>query len=128
MIDPVYFPHLEVVGDIGNAIWQLHERIKDSPPSWDTRCEALRCIKVTQTLMQSTTKGREVPMLTGVDLRRYFSYVARQMAQHLTWGTTEEDVPMAPPRLVALIRHAMPEDGIVCLDNGLYKVRGRIVP
>ncbi|CAK0784038.1 hypothetical protein CVIRNUC_007241 [Coccomyxa viridis] len=89
VIDPVYFPHLEVVGDIGNAIWQLQERIKDSPPSWDTR---------------------------------YFSYVARQMAQHLTWGTTEEDVPMAPPRLVALIRHAMPEDGIVCLDNGLYKV------
>ena len=37
VIDPVYFPHLEVVGDIGNAIWQLHERIKDSPPSWDTR-------------------------------------------------------------------------------------------
>ena len=62
-----------------------------------------------------------MPALTGVDLRRYFSYVARQMAQHLTWGTTEEDVPMAPPRLVALIRHAMPEDGIVCLDNGLYK-------
>ena len=37
VIDPVYFPHLEVVGDIGNAIWQLRERIKDSPPSWDTR-------------------------------------------------------------------------------------------
>ncbi len=29
---------------------------------------------------------------------------------------------MTPPRLVALIRHAMPEDGVVCLDNGLYKV------
>ena len=38
VIDPVYFPHLEVIGDIGNAIWQLCERIKDSPPSWDTRC------------------------------------------------------------------------------------------
>ena len=38
VIDPVYFPHLEVIGDIGNAIWQLCERIKESPPSWDTRC------------------------------------------------------------------------------------------
>ena len=38
VIDPVYFPHLEVIGDIGNAIWQLCEQIKDSPPSWDTRC------------------------------------------------------------------------------------------
>ena len=35
---------------------------------------------------------------------------------------------MAPPRLVALIRHAMPEDGIVCLDNGLYKARSPSTP
>jgi len=55
-------------------------------------------------------------------LRRYFAYIARQMAKNLTWGTDDCALPMTPPRLVALIRHAMPEDGIVCLDNGLYKV------
>lgn len=55
--------------------------------------------------------------------RRYFAYIARQLAKNLTWGTDECALPMTPPRLVALIRHAMPEDGIVCLDNGLYKVR-----
>ena len=54
---------------------------------------------------------------------RYFAYISRQMALHMTQGTDDCTLPMAPPRLVALIRHAMPEDGIVCLDNGLYKVR-----
>ena len=44
------------------------------------------------------------------------------MALHLTQGTDDCALPVSPPRLVALIRHAMPEDGIVCLDNGLYKV------
>jgi hypothetical protein len=36
-VDPVYFPQLEVVGDIGNAIWQLKEHIKGPPPAWDLR-------------------------------------------------------------------------------------------
>ncbi len=55
VIDPVYFPHLEVIGDIGNAIWQLCERIKGSPPPWDTRwsalCAALPCVASQQLTM-----------------------------------------------------------------------------
>lgn len=31
----------EVVGDIGNAIWQLMEALKDSPPQFDTRWSTL---------------------------------------------------------------------------------------
>lgn len=61
-------------------------------------------------------------LLSSDDLRRYFAYISRQLAKNLTWGTDDCALPMTPPRLVALIRHAMPEDGIVCLDNGLYKV------
>ena len=26
-VDPVYFPQLEVIGDIGNSIWQIKEKI-----------------------------------------------------------------------------------------------------
>src|SRR6185437_2416371 len=33
-VDPVYFPQLEVVGDIGNAIWQIKEAIVPNP-GWD---------------------------------------------------------------------------------------------
>ena len=37
-VDSVYFPQHEVVGDIGNGIWQLKERLKESPlPEWDLR-------------------------------------------------------------------------------------------
>src|SRR5690606_3939225 len=33
-VDPVYFPQIEVIGDIGNAIWQMKESI--TPQSgWD---------------------------------------------------------------------------------------------
>ena len=31
MVDPVYFPQLEVVGDIANSIWQIKERIAPQP-------------------------------------------------------------------------------------------------
>lgn len=175
VIDPVYFPHLEVIGDIGNAIWQLCESIKDSPPSWDTRCRSsspsaqpglwggqcgllsrlphtlrhdmdqafvlgfplLLCTPCTPCQACSAKAGAlRVMAAGGLHLlggacrrrqcegvvRRYFAYLSRQMALHMTQGTDDCTLPMAPPRLVALIRHAMPEDGIVCLDNGLYKV------
>jgi hypothetical protein len=36
-VDQVYFPHLEVVGDIANAVWQIKESIKETPKTWDLR-------------------------------------------------------------------------------------------
>ncbi len=37
-------------------------------------------------------------------------------------GADDERFPIHPPRLVADVRRAMPDDGIVCLDNGMYKI------
>ncbi|MDP9199484.1 MAG: acetolactate synthase large subunit, partial [Pseudomonadota bacterium] len=37
-------------------------------------------------------------------------------------GSGDDRFPVIPQRLVADIRKAMPEDGIVCLDNGMYKI------
>lgn len=34
----------------------------------------------------------------------------------------EDRFPVTPQRLVHDVRKAMPEDGIVCLDNGMYKI------
>lgn len=34
----------------------------------------------------------------------------------------EDRLPVTPQRLVHDVREAMPEDGIVCLDNGMYKI------
>ena len=41
-VDPVYFPQVEVVGDIANSIWQMLERLEPQP-HWDfSRCTAVR--------------------------------------------------------------------------------------
>ncbi len=58
-------------------------------------------------------------------LCRYFRYIKQEMEAHLCWGVGCCDFPMTPPRIVALTRQILPEDCLVCLDNGLYKVCSR---
>ncbi|HWO08788.1 MAG TPA: acetolactate synthase large subunit, partial [Polyangiaceae bacterium] len=36
-VDPVYFPRLQIVGDVANAIWQLGEQVQRQP-HWETEC------------------------------------------------------------------------------------------
>ena len=43
--------------------------------------------------------------------------LARVMA-----GADDDRFPLAPQRIVADVRKVMPEDGIVALDNGMYKI------
>lgn len=87
-VDPVYFPQLEVTGDIANAIWQFSERIEPQP-HWDFSFANT----VRKALFDDINAGREL-----------------------------DNFPIHPRRLVHVVRDAMPEDGIVSLDNGLYKV------
>ena len=89
-VDQVYFPHLEVVGDIGNTIWRLKEGLKGvTTLKWDLR---------------------------------YFKYVRDNFEEHLKVGVNLGTCPLGPPFLLGTLRRAVPDDGIVCLDNGLYKV------
>jgi acetolactate synthase-1/2/3 large subunit len=41
---------------------------------------------------------------------------------HLADRATESRFPLTPQRVVHDVRQVMPEDGIVCLDNGMYKI------
>ena len=41
---------------------------------------------------------------------------------HINDRATEDRFPATPQRLVHDVRAVMPEDGIVCLDNGMYKI------
>jgi len=87
-VDPVYFPQVEVVGDIANAIWQMKEAITKQA-SWDfTRIDVIR----------------------------------RAAEENLLQGATDDRFPIYPQRLVAEVRSAMPSDGIIALDNGVYKI------
>jgi acetolactate synthase-1/2/3 large subunit len=45
-----------------------------------------------------------------------------QILRHIGEGAEEKRYPLTPQRLVHDVRQAMPEDGIVCLDNGMYKI------
>ena len=87
-VDAIYFPQLEVVGDIANAIWQIVETI-DVQKHWDF----------------ST-----------------FQTVQKQVEEHTTEKSDDPSFPLIPQRLVSDVRKAMPDDGIICLDNGMYKI------
>ncbi|MFC6788604.1 acetolactate synthase large subunit [Methylobacterium komagatae] len=41
---------------------------------------------------------------------------------HISDRATEDRFPVTPQRLVHDVRKVIPEDGIVCLDNGMYKI------
>jgi acetolactate synthase-1/2/3 large subunit len=87
-VDPVYFPHIEVIGDIANAIWQMKE---DIVPSGSWTCGKM------------------------------LEYRAAEVA-HTAPLAADARFPIFPPYLVSEIRAAMPDDGIICLDNGVYKI------
>jgi len=87
-VDPVYFPQVEVVGDIANSIWQICEKIQVQD-SWDFS---------------------------------YFMKVREHVEAHLLEGANDSRFPIYPQRLVADVRKAMPSDGIIALDNGVYKI------
>ena len=87
-VDPVYFPQIEVVGDIANSIWQINETL-EKQPHWDfSRFMTIR-------------EHAEVQLLEGSDDDRF---------------------PIYPQRLVADVRRAVEGQGIIALDNGIYKI------
>lgn len=87
-VDPVYFPQIEVVGDIAHSVWRFEQAL--SPQShWQFD---------------------------------FFDQVRQALTSHLRRYEDETRWPIHPARLVAEVRSAMPEDGIACLDNGMYKL------
>lgn len=50
------------------------------------------------------------------------SELRKKILSRLNDRAEEDRFPITPQRLVHDVRQAMPEDGIVCLDNGMYKI------
>jgi acetolactate synthase-1/2/3 large subunit len=46
----------------------------------------------------------------------------RELWAQIAEGAGDGRFPMLPQRLVAEVRKALPDDGMLCLDNGLYKI------
>ncbi len=87
-VDPVYFPQLEVVGDIANSLWQIKEGIT---PQSDWKLD-------------------------------FYLDVHEAYVNHRDEAENDNRFPILPERFVKDIRKVMPEDGIVTLDNGVYKI------
>jgi acetolactate synthase-1/2/3 large subunit len=87
-VDPVYFPQIEVIGDIANAVWQMKEDIVPQGKWSFGHMLAYRKAEV----------------------------------DHTNRLAGDERFPVFPPHLVQQVRECMPEDGIICLDNGVYKI------
>ncbi len=51
-----------------------------------------------------------------------FLTVQKHLHAHMEEGTDDERFPIFPQRFVADVRRVMPEDGILTLDNGIYKL------
>jgi acetolactate synthase-1/2/3 large subunit len=86
-VEEVYFPHAELIGDVGPSLTLLAQRLEGKLPKAGTLL-SLR----TEILARITARANE---------SRY---------------------PLTPQRVVHDVRQVMPEDGIVCLDNGMYKI------
>ena len=57
----------------------------------------------------------------GWDFARFMA-VKGHLDRHLQQGVDDDRFPVVPQRLVADIRRVMPDDGIIALDNGVYKI------
>ena len=52
----------------------------------------------------------------------YFAKVKEWIDEIRAVGNDDPGFPIAPQRLVADVRRVMSDDGIICLDNGVYKI------
>ena len=87
-VDEVYFPQLDVVGDIAGSIDGLADKLAKYE-HWDFS---------------------------------YFERVKNDVDSHLKEGSDDTRFPIIPQHLVAQVRKAMPDNGIIALDNGVYKI------
>ncbi|MFW5426782.1 MAG: acetolactate synthase large subunit [Methylophagaceae bacterium] len=87
-IDAVYFPQLDVVGDIATSVNRLSDALSPQD-NWDFD---------------------------------YFYRVKEEVKVRLSKYSDDDRFPLLPQSAVQVIREELDEDGIVTLDNGVYKV------
>ena len=87
-IDQIYFPEIEVIGDIGKSMTQLADALEGKVSPISDELSAIRQLVLAQT-GECSDDGR---------------------------------YPMVPQRIVSDVRAVLPEEGILCLDNGMYKI------
>ena len=88
-VDEVYFPQLNLIGDIAHSIHQLARNLKGHSTHWNLD---------------------------------FFLKVKENVFQHLSRYELDDRFPILPQRVVKITRDILPDDGVVTLDNGIYKI------
>lgn len=88
IVDNVYFPQIEIVGDIATTIKRLTELLEDG--------------------------GK-------YDIA-YFKKVIKAINKQVLEKSDDSSFPMKPQRIVADVHQVMADDGVIALDNGMYKI------
>ena len=86
-VEQVYFPHTELIGDVGPTLALLAGCLQGERPN----------------------AGALLPLRESI-------------LAHIEDRAEESRYPLTPQRIVHDVRQVIPEDGIVCLDNGMYKI------
>jgi len=87
-VDEVYFPQLNVIGDIASSVEHITKCI-EKKDNWDFS---------------------------------YYEKIKDEVESHLTKYSEDNRFPVLPQRLVHIVREELPDDGILTLDNGVYKI------
>jgi acetolactate synthase-1/2/3 large subunit len=87
IVEEVYFPHAELIGDVGQSLKLLADRLTGNLPN----------------------AGALLPL-------------REDILAHIAERAEERRFPLTPQQIVHDVRQVVPEDGVVCLDNGMYKV------
>jgi acetolactate synthase I/II/III large subunit len=87
IVEEVFFPHAELIGDVGPSLKLLADRLEGRLPN----------------------SGALLPLRSGI---------LAKIADRAEEGR----FPLTPQRIVHDVRQVMPDEGIVCLDNGMYKI------
>jgi acetolactate synthase I/II/III large subunit len=86
-VEQVYFPHAEVIGDLGPSLELLADRLEGKLQDADA-----------------------------------LLYLREGILRRIADRATGDRWPPTPQRIVHNVREVMPPDGIVALDNGMYKI------
>jgi acetolactate synthase I/II/III large subunit len=87
VVEEVFWPQAEMVGDVGPSLLLLADRLEGKLPN----ASALLPLR-------------------------------EEILGHIAERAEESRYPLTPQRIVHDVRQVIPEDGIVCLDNGMYKI------
>jgi acetolactate synthase-1/2/3 large subunit len=87
-VDEVYFPQIEIVGDVSYSITEITRNI-EKQSHWDFT---------------------------------HMLEIKKRLDASIEEGSQDTSFPILPPRLVSIVRSVMPSDGMISLDNGMYKI------